>query len=725
MIAIRIIAIILGSVGLASAMPAAASAAGTYEIQVCGGGANRAWTPSANQSMFAGPAPTKCDGGLEVRHVIGGDGTRVGTGAAARFGMQAPPGTSIVRAIVSGRFDTRGKKWQAALSNGSKVLLGCAAGQESCTETPQNAFVAMPPSQALYIEAFCTDGPCNAYRHPDAGSDHTYARARLGSVLMTISDPTPPTVSNPSGSAWTGAWIGGRRSVTFDAADGSGITEVYALIDHGIVSQASRKCGNFVYRCRDFPGATLDVDLSRLSDGAHQLMAAAKDRAANGGAATQQINVDNNPPTPPVSLGSDVARGWTDSPVVRLTWSNPVQQFAPIEGATVQACPAGQGGGCATRDYAGANIAAVDYELPGDGAWDVTVWLRDAAGNSSPSQASAPLRIGLDREAPADVAFLPANPRNPSVVRVRATDRLSGLARGEIQVRRKGRKSWRAVKTQLVAGGLRAQLPDARLRNGKYVMRARVVDVAGNERTASRRVDGSRAAVRLPVRVAARMRVGRKKKVRARGSKSRRRFKIVYVKRPIVRHDKRMRVGGRLVAPGGNPLAGVRVDVAARPQDPDARFKPVATLRTSKRGRFAYLLPPGRSRFIRFTYRGAPRIRPQQRTLHVRVRAATTIKVSDREVVNGETVRFSGRVKTGPQPATGKLMALQFYDRGEWRTFRNFRADSASGKWFYEYRFTETSGRQTYKFRVQLPRESDYGYATGASRPIKVTVRGL
>lgn len=708
------------------ATPGTAEAAGTYEIQVCAGGANRAWTPSASQRMFAGPAPTKCAGGLVVRHEIGPDGTRVGTGAAARFGMKAPSGTQIVRAVVSGRFDTRGKNWQAVLSNGSKVLLGCPAGRDSCIETPQNAFVPMPPSDALYVEALCTNGPCNAFRHPDAGSDHAYARARLGGVTMTIRDPTPPVLTNVTGSAWTGAWIGGQRSVTFDASDGSGVRSVYAVVDETIVSQASKRCGSFVYKCRDFKGVSLDVDLTRLSDGGHTLFAGARDRASNGGVAGQQINVDNTPPTPPINLGTNVTRGWSSTPGVRLAWSNPAQQFAPIEGATVRACPAGGGGGCVTRDYSGSGISAVDYELPGDGAWDISVWLRDAAGNSSSGQASSPLRIGLDREAPSEVAFRPLNPRNPSIVRVHAVDRLSGLARGEIQVRRKGRKSWRSVRTRLVADGLRAQLPDAQLRNGRYALRARVVDVAGNERTTGRRLDGSRAAVRLPVRVAARMRVGRKKKVRAKRAGSRKRhLKIVYVKRPVIRAGKRMRVGGRLVAPGGNPLAGVKVDVAARPEDPDARFKPVATLRTSKRGRFAYSLPPGRSRYVRFTYRGAKRIRPQQRTVHVRVRAATSIRVSDREVVNGESVVFTGKVRTGPQPPTGKLIALQFYDRGEWRTFRNFHADPESGRWRYEYRFTETSGQQTYKLRAQLTRESGYGYAAGASRPVKVTVKGL
>jgi hypothetical protein len=713
------------AVGCMCAVSPPAEAAGTYVIEICGSGPNKAWERTVSAGMVASPTPDACGDGLSARNEIRPGDAKVGTGAAARWGMQAPPGTAITEVVFNGRFDTRGKNWQAVLSNGRKVLAGCAAGRASCSEPFNDQVLTVGDSTALYIEAFCTDGPCNTSWHEDAQSDHYYARARVSRVRMTIKDPTPPTLANGGGSAWTGAWIGGKRNVTFDAADGSGVVGVSTFIDGRLLGQRTRTCGERVYSCGNWNGAKLDVDLTRLSDGQHALAIAGTDRAGNYGTAEQALSVDNNPPTAPVALSSNRPNGWTSTPSVNLSWTNPVERFAPIVGATVRACPAGQSGGCSTRDYEGANIASAAYDIPGEGVWDVSVWLRDAAGNASSAAASQAVRIGLDRDPPQDLAFHPTNRRNPSVVRVRATDALSGLARGEVQMRRGRSASWRSLQTRVVSGGLAAQIPDWRLRKGRYQLRARVVDVAGNERTTVRRVDGRKAAVRLPVRVAANMRVGRAKKVRARGSHGKRRLKTIYVRKPVVRHGVSTPVGGRLIAPGGNPLAGVPIMVASRPDLPGTKFSPVAKLRTSKRGRFSYKLPAGRSRVVRFTYRGARHIRPQQRTVRVRVRAATTIEANPANVVNGETVMFRGKIKTGPQPATGKLVELQYFDRGEWRTFRSVHASAESGRWSFEYRFTGTTGRRTYKFRARLPRESGYGYSAGKSRSVKVVVRGL
>ncbi|MDT7784340.1 MAG: hypothetical protein QOF58_2759, partial [Pseudonocardiales bacterium] len=299
------------------------------------------------------------------------------------------------------------------------------------------------------------------------------------------------------------------------------------------------------------------------------------------------------------------------------------------------------------------------------------------------------------------------------------SDPLSGVAGGSVEIRLKKGKGWRGLKTSVVNGGLTAQIPDGRLSRGRYALRARVIDLAGNERSTRRRVDGKRAIVRLPLRVAARMRAGVRKRVGRRGHKH-----VRFVQGPRVTHGHRTKLQGRLVSPGGNPLSGVPVEVSSRIDQPGTTFAPVATVRTNRRGRFAYTVPSGRSRVIRFVYRGAPTIRPQTRLVRVKVKAATSIRASRKHVVNGEPVTFTGEVATGPIPATGKLVELQYRDRGSWRTFRSIHTDAA-GNWSFEYRFTGTRGTQRYKFRARLPRESGYAYAKGASRPVRVSVKGL
>ena len=74
-------------------------------------------------------------------------------------------------------------------------------------------------------------------------------------------------------------------------------------------------------------------------------------------------------------------------------------------------------------------------------------------------------------------------------------------------------------------------------------------------------------------------------------------------------------------------------------------------------------------------YVGAAKIRSATRVVRVRVAASSTIHRSRRSVVNGEAVGFRGRLRGGWVPAQGKLVEVQFYARGKWRTFATTRTD--------------------------------------------------
>jgi hypothetical protein len=156
-----------------------------------------------------------------------------------------------------------------------------------------------------------------------------------------------------------------------------------------------------------------------------------------------------------------------------------------------------------------------------------------------------------------------------------------------------------------------------------------------------------------------------------------------------------------------------------------SQWRPAAELRTSKTGRFSYLVPAGPNRTVRFRYPGAPKVRPAVQDVEVRVRARSTIAVSRRNVVNGEAVRFRGRVVGRPLPATGKRVELQVLTRGHWRTFASKRADPRTGRWGYSYRFTGTRGVQRYRFRALVTREAGFPFVSGTSRRVRVTVRGI
>jgi hypothetical protein len=586
------------------------------------------------------------------------------------------------------------------------------------------SYMNIPWSGVIYTEVFCPVGPCPAYWQSDANYGNVFARSIIFGASVRIYDASAPGIGSVSGPAWTDQWIGGTQPVSFDASDNTGVTSVVTAIDETRSSARSRSCDLYQLTCPNWPAATLDVDTRLVADGSHRLRLGAVDRAGNYGEATRTINVDNNPPLPPTNVTLGDGRDWRSSSHVQIAWRDPKQEFAPIAGAVIQACPAG-GGRCVRRDVAGRDLTAGDVDLPSPGRWDVRVWLKDAVGNQTSANASDPIQLGYDPDPPEGVGFLPLDPENPARLFVQAHDRLAGLGGGEIEIRRDGTESWRSLPTSLDGGGVSSSLPDDQLPDGHYFLRARVWDTAGNERTTSTRVDGSAAEVTLPVRIKTRLLVGAPTRVRARDSRGHRRLRTIYVRNPLVDHGRRARIGGRLVAPGGNPLVGVSVDVSARLDLPGSTFTPVATLTTSKTGHFSYLLPAGPSRIVQFRYAGAAKIRPQTHIVRLRVRAGSTVSVRPRRVVTGEYATFRGRISTRPVPSTGKLVELQYYDRGHWRTFRSVRAAASTGRWRYSYRFTGTAGVRTYRFRAYVPRENGYPYAPGASTAVLVTVRGL
>jgi len=231
-------------------------------------------------------------------------------------------------------------------------------------------------------------------------------------------------------------------------------------------------------------------------------------------------------------------------------------------------------------------------------------------------------------------------------------------------------------------------------------------------------VDGSDATLTLPLRLPTRLRAGGLRTVRVRRGKRRQ------VLRPVARTrvGQPERLGGQLTSGDGNPIADTDVLVHEQAQ-PDSDWAPVATVKTSRTGRFYYRAPPGISRAVRFQYAGTPTIRAAEVDVPVRVSAVTSLRVNHHSLRNGHVARFHGQLKGGFVPVTGKLLELQVQIRHGWQTFATLRTDAA-GHWQYDYRFTGTRGRVTYSFRAKVPDEATYPYVAGASHRVRVQVRG-
>ena len=106
------------------------------------------------------------------------------------------------------------------------------------------------------------------------------------------------------------------------------------------------------------------------------------------------------------------------------------------------------------------------------------------------------------------------------------------------------------------------------------------------------------------------------------------------------------------------------------------------------------------------------------------VPALTSTRVDRDRVLNGQAVTFSGRLRTQPTPAEGKLVELQARLSDRWQTFRTTRTNAA-GRWAIRYRFKRTRGVQRFRFRARLPREAAYPFAAGGSPSLTVKVRGV
>jgi hypothetical protein len=106
----------------------------------------------------------------------------------------------------------------------------------------------------------------------------------------------------------------------------------------------------------------------------------------------------------------------------------------------------------------------------------------------------------------------------------------------------------------------------------------------------------------------------------------------------------------------------------------------------------------------------------------VRVRAGSHLSASH-TVAPGGRIHFRGRLLGGPIPKHGKLVEIQAFDGGRWRTFTTPRARrSRHGRFHATYHLRQTFGPRTFRFRVRVRRESGYPYVIGYSNAVKVRV---
>jgi hypothetical protein len=120
-----------------------------------------------------------------------------------------------------------------------------------------------------------------------------------------------------------------------------------------------------------------------LGDGFYSYEYRARDRAGNI-EATQRVTVsiDTMSPTAPQQLAV-TPTGWSGVNAFDVSWTNPVQNYAPIARAYYKFGSAPTGAGDASGSVQGANITQLlGLSVPVSGVVPCFVWLEDAAGNA-------------------------------------------------------------------------------------------------------------------------------------------------------------------------------------------------------------------------------------------------------------------------------------------------------------------------------------------------------
>lgn len=191
------------------------------------------------------------------------------------------------------------------------------------------------------------------------------------------------------------------------------------------------------------------------------------------------------------------------------------------------------------------------------------------------------------------------------------------------------------------------------------------------------------------------------------------------------RYGGKRTIYGRLMGPGGVPIAGALINLSVTPSYAGARTTQIDKVKTAPDGKFGLRIAGATSsRSLTFAYRAhlddaSPVV---SRTLTLRVRPGISLRVSPHTTSVGRRIRFDGQLSGGPIPQGGKQLVLEARSPGSrWIEFKVVRTD-ARGRFHASYRF-RFAGPADYRFRARSEPESDFPFVGGSSNAVAVRER--
>ena len=694
--------------------PAAASA-GTFRAY--GLGLNQAGCPSGWQPQaFPAGKFSQSDSCSRWRILSNRDGSALPQGAFAGASMFAGEGARFTGFSIRSYGSTRnGVFWQMAMCQ--TTFTNCTRAfprSGDLTDYEMSLGAAVPGGSAYYATHLWAGVTCADPSCPDSVGDGRAADVYQAESQAIVEDFTAPGA--PSIAGVSTGWNSGQKDLTYTASDaGSGVAAVTLTVDGTLHRTNNHACrtlpsGGYAHPvpCQLATDGRFALnEPGQLADGRHTLTVTTQDASGERASASQDFLVDNNAPGQPIGLAVEGGDGWRTTNDFSVIWQNPDQgSGSPIAGAyyKVGEAPATPTDG--TR-VLGSGISRLDgLQVPGDGDWPIYVWLVDEAGNADiGTLTSAKLRLD---SAPPSLAF--ANERsadNPAEVRVSTSDAHSGVAGGVVEIRRRGFADWRQLETRREGTDLIAFVPDHELERGTYELQASATDAVGNTARTNLRADGQDMLLDLPLR--GDTRVGGGLAPRAGGSeRARRVLRVRYGKHAWLRGVLRTATGR---------LPDTALAVSTRPPW-GGDWQPMGQVVTDAKGRYSLRLPAGGSRQVRVDFAGNRALRPAAQTSRLVVRGWASLKLRPRRLRRGRTIAFVGRVGMlgAPVPAAGKLVQVQYLDGRRWRPAVKLGRTDAAGRFRITYRFRRISRPTRIYFRILVPSENGWPYATGASR---------
>ncbi|MFN8141252.1 MAG: Ig-like domain repeat protein [Solirubrobacterales bacterium] len=704
------------------------AAAARYVVAQCGwhAGQDASWFDSSadrflKSSYCQPPASADPFEGVHLISQVKGSSQTVGGTRFAAWRWQAPSGTGIV--------NIHGQRWQY-LREGFEHKLGGVPPNgtfkpflelDTSDGTKRDFWQGFSP----YAQAFETRLVC--FRQSDKVCDvNGTILAGVRSLTISIDDAVKPT-SEVSGALTGTGWLRGSHSLAFSNRDtGAGLRYAQTSIDGALRASSEMSCamtmisgqwrGTKMQPCPVTATGSQTVDTRGLPDGPHVLRHCAIDFAGITGCATDRtIRVDNNAPAAPRDLIVEGGEDWHRTNGFNLGWTEPAQGVAsPIASSLFSLSgPGGYAGGPWGRNEA-ARISGV--QVPGPGEYRVRVWLVDEAGNSDETHA-AEATLRLDNVPPTGY-FVDPPEEDPAQIRVPVADQFSGVAGGSIAWRPATGGEWHGIPSHYSTDGepaLNARFPSD-LPRGSWVLRAAVVDRAGNLTVTDRRANGSQMIVKTPLRDETTVSAGFITGTRS----GRNEIETGY--------GRRAHLSGRLTGVESGGIDGAELTVTSEPYPGSRQAVSSRKVQTDPRGYFDLWLAPGPGRRVKVEFAGSRRLEASASgALELKVRGRLDFRARPQRLRTGQKVRFRGRVlaRGAWQPVRGNLIQIQYFEESarRWRPVALTRTDRY-GHYRTSYRFRYITGVARIRLRALLVPSSRFPYSGAASKPVVIRVRG-